>query len=148
MNQQPEKVGTHHSDRWGIPFKINDEATAKYAVMLSGLPVFLLGLTYGIIGLFVVSGLMGVNEQTPDHMRWLLWAYFPLGLLLVACGLKIRKQSSWLVPLAGLVYLIWTGVTLAYTIHWVQWLVPIPWVILSINGLRGWLWLRRNRAAD
>lgn len=144
MNQNPKNVGKHHSDQWGIPFVIRDEATARYAVKLSGLPVFLLGLTYGIIGLCVVTGLIRINAETPEHIRWLMWGYFPIGLALIWAGLNIRKKSSWIVPVAAVIYLIWTAVSVYYAIHWIQWLVPIPWVILSIVGLRGWWWLRRN----
>jgi len=145
MTEPSKKVGAHYSDRWGIPLFIRDEASARYAVKLSGLPVFLLGLTYGIIGLFIVTGLMRVNNETPEHVKWLMWVYFPVGLLLIWCGLQIRKKSSGLVPLAALVYIVWTLVTLGYSIHWIQWVVPIPWIILSIGGVRGWWWLKKNR---
>lgn len=149
MTENPNRVGEsrpgpHHSDHWGIPFVIRDAATARYAVKLSGLPVFLLGLTYGVIGICVVTGLIRINEQTPEHIKWLMWGYFPIGLALIWAGLNIRKKSSWIVPVAACIYLIWTGVSVYYAIHWIQWLVPIPWVILSIVGLRGWWWLRRN----
>jgi len=157
----------HHADKWGIPFVIKDEATARYAVKMSGLPVFLLGLTYGIIGLAMVIGLStgmvtaaedpvsrmpeGVrnwlltNEMDPfSALKWLFGIYFVLGALLVWWGLKIRGGAFKIVPLAALVYLVWTAITVFFSIHWVQWVMPIPWVILSIVGLRGWLWIRKN----
>ncbi len=167
MTEKPENIGSHHSDRWGIPIVIRDETAARYAAKLSGLPVFLLGLTYGLIGLVVMGGLMTGTvtpaedpvSQMPDGIRdwllaqkidpfealkWFFGVYFVLGALLVWWGLKIRAGAIAIIPLAALVYLVWTGITVFYSAHWVQWIMPIPWVILSISGLRGWWWLRRN----
>jgi len=167
MTDKPEPVGTHHSDQWGIPFNIKNEGTARYAVKLSGLPVFLLGLTYGIIGLAMLIGLSsgmvtaaedpvsklpaalrswleGRNIDPFGALKWFFGVYFVLGSLLVWWGLKIRNGSIGIVPLAAFVYLVWTGITVFLSIHWVQWVMPIPWVVLSIVGLRGWWWLRKN----
>ena len=167
MTNPDKKVGAHSSDKWGIPFVIRDEQTARYAVKLSGLPVFLLGLTYGIIGLVMLLGLStGMVTAAEDPaarmpealrkaleardinpfgaLKWFFGLYFVLGSLLVWWGLKIRGGAFSVVPLAACVYLIWTGITVFFSIHWVQWVMPIPWVILSIVGLRGWLWLRKN----
>lgn len=167
MTDKPEPIGTHHSDSWGIPFKIRNAATARYAMKLSGLPVFLLGLTYGLIGLSMIIGLMSgwvsLSEDPVSKMpegirdfllsreidpfaalKWFFGVYCVLGILLIFWGLKIRNGAQNIVPLAALVYLIWTGITVFYSIHWVQWLMPIPWIILSIAGLRGWWWLRKN----
>ncbi len=167
MTDTNKKVGAHNSDSWGIPFSLRDAETARYAVKLSGLPVFLLGLTYGIIGLVMVLGLMTgtvsmaedpvskmpelirnwlvTNELNPfDALKWFYGIYCVLGIVLVWWGLKIRKGSILIVPFAAVIYLVWTGITMSFSIHWIQWLMPIPWIILSINGLRGWWWLNRN----
>ena len=166
-NPTSQPVGAHNSDSWGIPFSIKDDATARYAVKLSGLPVFLLGLTYGLIGLVMVVGLLTgmvslaedpvarmpmairnwleTNQMDPfAALKWFFGIYCVLGILLVWWGLKIRNGAMLIVPFAALTYLVWTGITLFFSIHWIQWLMPIPWIILSLNGLRGWWWLRKN----
>lgn len=165
----PKKIAPHNSDLWGIPLSIKNEVTARYAVKLSGLPVFLLGLTYGLIGLLMTIGLLtggvtlaedpvsrmpaGIRDwllsQNIDPfsaLKWFFGVYGVLGILLVWWGLKIRAGSIGIVPFAAFIYLVWTGITLLYSIHWIQWLMPIPWIILSINGLRGWRWLNKTRS--
>lgn len=167
MSDSKKTIGAHNSDNWGIPFSIKDADTARYAVKLSGLPVFLLGLTYGLIGFFMTLGLMTgmvslaedpvsrmpafirdwlvANDLNPfAALKWFFGLYCVLGILLVWWGLKIRRGEIAIVPLAALVYLIWTGITMFFSVHWIQLLMPIPWIILSILGLRGWWWLRKN----
>lgn len=161
MSDPKKSIGAHNSDNWGIPFSIKDADKARYAVKLSGLPVFLLGLTYALIGLTgqidikpdavdnipagIRDWLIGQNISPLEALKWFFRTYFVLGLLLVWWGLKIRKGSISLVPIAALFYLVWTAITVFYSVHWIQWVMPIPWIVLSIGGLRGWMWLRKNQ---
>ena len=144
MTDTQEKVGSHSSDHWGFIFKIDNADKARQAMKMSGLPIFLLGLSTGFTGLLVLLGIYGVKGDAVDIMRGFVWAQFPIGLALIYCGLKIRNVSTLLVPVAAILYTVITLWALTYTIHWSQWIVQILFIILALNGLRGWWWLRQN----
>jgi len=122
-------------NRFGFWIPVHDRASAMYAVWMSGLPVFLIGLS------LVLSGLVLLVD--PVSAMGLGWVLAAAALPLIAIGLRLRAGRAWLAPVACALFL---G-TFAAEI----WLMP-TWglvvrglvALIALSGLRGWWWLRRH----
>ncbi|RBW42235.1 hypothetical protein DS901_16140 [Loktanella sp. D2R18] len=123
-----------------------DEESAAYAVKMSGLPLFLVGLnTFAL--LFVID----------QHWAQVIAVVF--AVLFVSLAFRIRAACTAWAPIAAflsvtffLLQVMWrflTAILLGF--HWqvmlaeaARLIVPTLAVILAMGGLRGWKWLRRN----
>lgn len=124
-------------NRLGFWVPIRDRDSALYAIRMTGLPVFLIGLT------LVLSGALSLA----DPLRPPLWGAILLGLAVafIAAGLALRAGKRWLVPPAAAIVLILVLVEAFFVPSWALVLRGLI-ALMAISGLRGWLWLRRHRA--
>lgn len=132
---------------WGFWFPIKDAEDALYAAKLTGLPVFLAGLWSAAASFASLTLRPGWTSAT----------ILVVGCVFIIAGLQIRKGRLQLVPVLVPLYILLVGlnvilvfkafaainVTLAPTFNM---LIPVLTGILSLNGLRGWWWLRQNGA--
>lgn len=132
--------------------RIDSEDSARAAIKMAGLPVFLTGasliLQAGLAALFALQ--LGAAPQ----IFWLACAIFVvLGLVLLFASLKLRKGKgiAIFVPLAVMLSLFNIAALFAgndfYTLkaRIIMATFPALLVLLSVHGVRGWLWLARNK---
>ena len=122
-------------NRLGFWVPIRDQESALYAIRMTGLPVFLIGVT------LLFSGVLSLV----DPVRPALWAYVLLGFALVflVAGLALRAGQTWLAPLAaGIVVLV----VMLEAIFLPSYALVLRGLIalMAFSGFRGWLWLRRH----
>lgn len=122
---------------------------AQLAVRMSGLPVFLVGVSYCLQGILSPYGMFAWNILG--------------GLALVCLGFLIRAGVVAVAPWAAALVLIllanwWITLAQVTPIVFFALFTPIGWAIFAfqicvtiiltlfaLSGLRGWWWLRRNR---
>lgn len=66
-----------------------------------------------------------------------------VGLALILVGLRIRNHKFGLLPVVAALMLAELVLRLFEPIDY-RILVPLAFTLLTLNGLRGWWWLRRN----
>ena len=126
--------------------KIRDRETADYAIRMSGLPVFLLGTSYLLVGAFFSD--TALVDLTA-------------GASLIIIGIALRSGRGWLSPIATTIAVLWTliraaqiapvfGLLLLMSPTAIGLLVgaalQLILLLMTIAGLRGWLWSRRQSA--
>ncbi len=131
---------------FGFWMPVIDEESAAYAVKMSGLPLFLVGLN--------TFALVAVIDQ---HWAQVIAAVF--AVLFVSLAFRIRAACTAWAPIAAflsvtffLLQVMWRFLTvIVLGFHWqvmlaeaARLIVPTLAVILAMGGLRGWKWLRRN----
>ncbi len=99
---------------------------------MAGLPFFLIGLNF--LALAYLAG--SIN---PVFMTICV----SLGLAIMWMALRIRGGAEMLVPVACVSFLI-AALWSAPFVPAGQWVIYLLAACFSLNGLRGWLWLRRN----
>lgn len=129
--------------------RITSKEIARYVIKMSGLPVFLLGISVILTSLFLSNvDLFGLST----------------GLTLSAIGLGLRAEKAWLTPFAAVIALVWTvwriidfapllGVMLLFSVSAlfvviISLAIQIFLLAMTLNGLRGWFWLRRNGSIE
>ncbi|NNE58975.1 MAG: hypothetical protein HKN36_12780 [Hellea sp.] len=133
---KPEKVKPMHADRWGLFYKIKSEERARYAVMMSGLPIFMEGV-FGLIMFLIVALNVWPNFEPMD------FAIVGMSIVLVVIGLKIRSGSINLAPIAAIFYIaVWIAIFV--TQGFILSIIGLLFILLSLTGLYGWWWLRKN----
>ena len=147
------KIGAFHSDRWGFTGRITNRVDAVQAVKMSGLPIFLIGV--GNVMSSLLGGLVILPQlKTISSESLSLLTLLSFGILMIICGLLLRKGRIWLAPI-GIIYLAFAlfGIAAYFTVFrenlafFVFIFTELLLVYLSINGLRGWWWLRQNKSA-
>lgn len=132
---------------------IDDEESARDAIRMAGLPLFLMGLGAGFIALGIL-----LLEPVPLFAAIVTIAIAALFILL---ALQLRARRVGWFPLAMLLYAAALGLNLvdsvmawrqsdplddmARTLILIRWIIPILCLFLMLNGVRGWLWLRAHR---
>jgi len=133
---KPEKIKPMHADRWGPFYKINSEDRARYAVMMSGLPIFMEGI-FGLVMFLIVALNVWPNFELMD------FAIAVMSIVLVYIGLKIRAGSIHLAPIAAVLYIaVW--IAIFTTNGFILSVIGLLFIFLSLTGLYGWWWLRKN----
>lgn len=133
---------------------MTDEASAKDAVRMAGLPALAMGANLGLLTLLnairpvPVDPMMLVFSATTAVLLVLLVfrigaglaAWIPIVLILFAAFLGASGFSTYIGwPWAGLVPFGRAQLV-------VGWIVPIIGLIFAVGGLRGWRWMRANKA--
>jgi hypothetical protein len=123
--------------------RIVDRGSAMAAVQMAGLPVFLIGGgTVFLVALAVFGALpLGLSAEL-----LLVFMYTAaVGALLAALGLAVRRRRPSLVPPAAVITFAFVFAVVWLAPWWAISLQIFP-VLLILTGLRGWWWLRKNRA--
>jgi len=130
-----------------------DEASAREAVKMAGLPILVLG------GNGFLFSLLLLTATPPNPAGAAISAL--IAILLVVLAFRIRAGRAAWVPLSFLLFCLFIGANavsayLAWAISGgpgltgaqivMGWIVPLICLILSLAGLRGWIWLRANGA--
>ena len=127
--------------KWGFWIPIRSEASAHYAAKMSGLPVFMLGLSVLMFGL-----------QFAVLRIWLAAGIALLtALFLLVSGLRIRSGKFTLLPISVGFWLIVMVLGLVQTglaptmVAVISTALNLIIGLLALSGLRGWWWLRSKR---
>jgi len=143
MKKEPEHVANHHSNRLGIGMPIRSEVDAREAVKMSGLPLFILGLMFFLLPLFVFLMSLTSGMDFSNHITQLNLILMAIGLVLIVVSIKMRGGAIKPAPIAAMAYILGWAIAI-YTWRVVPSILALLLVGLSIDGLRGWWWLRRN----
>lgn len=130
---------------------VNDEASARDAVKMGGLPILLIG--FNTLVFCLIGFLQGSLSNT------LVIGGVILSLLLVVFSFRIRSGKAGSLPYLSALFLIFFvlsalfslignilqgGAVVGGVMFVVGLIVPVLAMLLSISGLRGWNWLRKN----
>jgi len=138
-----DKVADQHSNRLGIGMPIRSEADAREAVKMSGLPIFVLGLLFALLPLFILIMSLHSGIDFSNHITRLNLVLMTTGLVLIFVSLKMRGGAVKPAPIAAIAYMAGWAIAI-YTWRVVPSILALLLIGLSIDGLRGWWWLRRN----
>jgi hypothetical protein len=123
--------------------RVKGRESARLAVRMAGLPVFLIGLVTVVFAVITLLTVMssGLTITRPLPVGLPLVA----GLVLVVLGLALRAGRAALVPVAAVVTLANAALSMALLPLWV---VPVQamMALVALSGLRGWWWLRNHPA--
>jgi len=132
----------HEEPPFGFWIPVKDHASANYAAKMSGLPVFLMGLSFVFLGgLFLIE-----NKFSAQGLYNLITVLG--GLFLIFSGLQIRKLKFKTLPIS---IAIWLGLNLLGFMvagFGIGSILTLLIGILAISGLRGWYWLREHPADE
>ncbi|MEP3891181.1 MAG: hypothetical protein ABJN69_12035 [Hellea sp.] len=130
--------------KWGFWIPVRNEASAHYAAKMSGLPVFMLGLSVLMFGL-----------QFAGLRIWLAAGIALLtALFLLVSGLRIRSGKFGLLPISVGLWLIVMVIGVVptslapTTAAVISTILNLIIGLLALSGLRGWWWLRSERRVD
>lgn len=126
--------------KWGFWIAVKDYESAAYAAKMSGLPVFLLGISFLFTGIIKIAAGLPISAS-------LYWGAMGIaGMFFIFSGLQIRKQKFQTLPLSVALWLLLTAIGLVISMRagGVSNLVNLLISLLTISGLRGWWWLREN----
>lgn len=139
------KVGPMHANKWGWWIKIEDEASARHAIRMAGLPIFFLGIIFSCVSLVTLIQ-SGLDPYMRELLQWQNIALLPLGLTLIALGLLVRRRADGTVLLAAPIGIVAMIMSIFVSRHPAEWVVPLLILIVSLGGLRGWWWLRNQQS--
>ena len=128
-------AGYGSGNRFDFWIPVHDRASATYAVRMSGLPVFLIGLSLALSGLVLL-----VDPVSPMTLGWILAA---LSVPLIVLGLMLRGGRASLAPVACALFLGAAAIEVWIAPSWglvVRGLIAL----VALSGLRGWWWLRQH----
>ncbi len=136
---------------FGFWITVKDQASAAEAVRMAGLPSLIMGANA------VLLGLMEIVQQAPNTF---IAAWFGFsGLLLVVISFRIRAGHGAWIPFVFVLFLAFFGaMTSAAARQWSElkaapvlqtklvtdWIVLLFCLALTVSGIMGWNWLRRN----
>ena len=126
-----------HENRWGFWIEVKDRASAENAVRMAGLPVLLIGASFFMPALLLLTTPNAVGVPTRAI------ALGASGIVIIVIAFLIRGGRAALVPVATAIAVpvLLFEISLRPTLFTA---VPFMALLLSISGLRGWLWLHRN----
>ena len=127
------------SNKLGIIVKVSDRDSATQAMKMSGLSALWLGANFLVVA-FLVYSVASVRPTGSPLTKWLVLT----GVVLVIVAFLIRAGWHWLVPVNSLICAA-AFIAAIYYGQGVQLIVCLLALGLSIAGLRGWVWLMRNR---
>lgn len=128
----------HKEPAWGFWIPVTDRASAEYAAKMSGLPVFLMGLSF-----LAIAVLQLIYVQTP--VLQIIGVLILLGsIFLIYSGLQIRKLKFMTLPISVGLWLILNILGLVTTGVGVGTVLTLLIGLMAVCGLRGWFWLKRN----
>ena len=129
-----EHTPKHREPKWGFWLPVKDRASATYAAKISGLIVFLMGITHLVVGLAMLTGEIPLFGA----------AIAIFGALCTVSGILARKLDFRTLPLTLITWIILT--IIGGSITGPNWGLLLNAIIglVAISGLRGWWWLRKN----
>ncbi len=131
----------HKEPAFGFWIPVTDRASAQYAAKMSGLPVFLLGLSFLSIGLVQIVS-TGVSKFQ------LIGGIIALcGGFLVFSGLRIRALRFRTLPFTVGLWLVLNIVSIYISGFGLGTILPLLIGLMAACGLRGWWWLRKAETA-
>lgn len=137
---------------FGYWISVQDEASARDAVRMSGLPVLLMGANAALFAL--------VTSVRPVSNPILLVSSVAIAFLLVLLAFRIRAGHAAWIPFVLILFAAFLGVSgfSSYSLwrlagktqtsgaHLVlSWIIPIICLVLVIGGFRGWRWLKSRQ---
>ncbi|NJM82805.1 MAG: hypothetical protein HC844_10150 [Tabrizicola sp.] len=128
------------TNRFGYWIDVTDRASAHEAVRMAGLPMVLIGFNFAVAAITLMTDAPSEGDLTVPLVL------AASSILLVTAGFLLRGGRSYLVPFASVVTLPLLTLLIAFLPTYYA-LIPIFALLLSISGIRGWLWLRRERAS-
>lgn len=129
-----EHTPKHREPKWGFWLPVKDRASATYAAKISGLIVFLMGISHLIVGLAMLTGEIPLFGA----------AIAIFGSLCTVSGIFARKLNFRSLPFTLVIWIILTIASVFVTgLGWGLLLNAILGLV-AISGLRGWWWLRKN----
>ena len=147
------KVKPQYAERLGWWVKINDVDSANYAIRMSGLPIFLMGISF-IIASFGALLTWSAIQSESVILKGFLIAMLPVGIFLVICGVLLRKNKNEIAPIAACLYIPFVLGSLFFvtpapdigqnTMLIINMIFTLLFALLSLGGLRGWRWLKQN----
>jgi hypothetical protein len=127
---------------WGFWVILRNEADAHWALKVSGLVVFLMGMGFLFASYASLSHFAGAPKAAGDSLGGVLANL--AGALFMVVGARMHLGSYGLFPLSAAVFLLLSLFQI--------WLVPSPFNlvlvlegVLIISGIRAWFYLRRLR---
>lgn len=138
---------------FGYWMPVADEAGARDAVRMSGLPVLLMGANAALLALVASA------QPVPDPV--VIASSATIAALLILLAFRIRAGHAAWIPFALMLFAAFSGANLLFSyIGWrvagktpaasaqllLGWVVPALCLILVAGGFRGWLWMRANKA--
>ncbi|MDT0683453.1 hypothetical protein RM543_12220 [Roseicyclus sp. F158] len=139
------------SKLFGYWISLEDRASARNAVRMSGLPVLLMGANAALLAL--------VSSVRPFPDMAVVSSAAAIAALLVLMAFRIRAGHAAWIPFASMLFIAFLGVSLFSSyIGWqvaggnpttgaqilLGWIIPAICLILMVSGLRGWFWMRQN----
>jgi hypothetical protein len=126
---------------------LKSAAEAHEAVKMAGLPAFFLGL---MAVAYAAVRSLAVHQAVVDGGGYGLWQPLVIatgGATLIGLGIMLRRAHA-IMALPALLIAVANFAWASMTQPVYAMIVPLLMVFLATNGLRGWLWLRRNRNLD
>jgi len=128
----------HKDSPFGFWIPVTDRPSAEYAAKMSGLPVFLMGLSFIIMAVFQLF----LSRAQPIVI---ISAILILGgAILMYLGLQIRNLKFGVLPFSIGIWFVLNLLGIASGGFGYSTILTLLIGILAISGLRGWLWLKRH----
>ena len=130
-----------------------DEASARDAVKMAGLPILIVGINALLLALMTAANPVG--DMTTAGIS------AALACLMFVLAFRIRAGHAAWVPVAAVLFVLFVGFNaLSGYIAWkttgggqttgaqivLGWIVPMICMVFTVAGLKGWLWLRTHGA--
>ena len=138
---------------FGYWIPVIDEASARDAIRMSGLPILLMGANAALLAL--------VTSVQPFPDTVMIASAVAIAFSLILLAFRIRAGHAAWIPFALILFAAFLGVNLFSSyIGWqvagqnttvsgqilLGWIVPTICLILMVGGFRGWLWMRASKA--
>lgn len=138
---------------FGYWLPVRDDASARDAARMAGLPVLVVGANAALFAL------MEAVQPAPYAPFLALAAATACILILIA--FRIRAGHAAWIPFALILFLVFlTANSLLTYLEWelvgrtqaatglamLSWIIPVICLILILGGLRGWRWLRAHNS--
>lgn len=133
---------------------VRDEASARQAVRMAGLPVLVMGWNAALLAL------VAAVQPAPDVT--LLASSAAVACLLILLAFRIRAGHAAWVPVAMILFLAFLAATAGLSViggyladgsgastlqTLAGWIIPVLCLVLAVGGWRGWRWLRQHGRA-
>jgi hypothetical protein len=130
---------------FGYWITIDDDASARFAVRMAGLPVLLIAANTLLAALILAVTLATLEAAIGPCTQITLGLLVAAGLALGVIAFALRAGRTALVPLATAISAAAFVVQAMVSPLWLL-IVPGLALLVSLSGLRGWSWLRRHPA--
>lgn len=140
--------------KYGYWTPVHDQASAEYAVRMSGLPVLVMAVNPAIAALIMAV------QPDPNPPRIVLSSL--LAVMLVLLAFRVRMGRAGWLPLvlavftlflaarAFAAFAVWDhagGELVNGTMVVIGWVIPLICTVLVFGGVRGWRWMVANGVA-